>query len=193
MRRLLWALAFVVTISAQEVEDLGVLTPRNGIQLDKATTRGDVKTFIVEFLPQTPPTNAVSRVYTNEHSLVKISDLPELPSGPVVMGVKTIGADGVESEIALYRFDLRRGNPPKPRAYATALLEADAEPVSTNTTAGVVARRREKLAASPPPPIPGAISAPTPVPELEGASNKTYGDVLDAMAEHYAKRGRRNE
>lgn len=194
------ALAVAALADDTDVEDLGLFTPRRGITLDKIDAAA-FKEFRVEFIPQNPPTNVVAITTTNE--LLTVEDVPMLPSGPTIMGVRTIAIDGGESPVQLYRFNLRRAGPPAPRARTTFLPSSEPERSTTNAVRRVIERRK---AEAPEPPMPPAMKAalPGPIPPADkwpkpmpGARNQTYAESQDAaaisMERHYAKPGRRNE
>lgn len=112
-------LACAVMADETEPEDLGVVSPRRAIQLDKGTAREDFLYFDIEFKPYTPPTNIVKFSTTN--SLILLSNLVRLPSGKILMGVKSVFADGTTSPIELYTFRVWRGRPPGVRASPMAI------------------------------------------------------------------------
>lgn len=209
---LLLALAIIAAVSAAdetEVEDLGVITAKVGIVLEKDTERADWSHFVLEFLPQTPPTNLVTLTLTND--FLTLAELVRLPSGRVIMGVKSVCNDGTESTLKLYKFDIRRAGPPTPKARTIQILRGEESP-EPNTLSNKLQRLRESRPIEPPPvpqtqpqrrgergPIPPASEWPKPdvrparALPLPGGRNETYAQHLDRMAEFYAKPGRRNE
>lgn len=142
----------------------------------------------------TPPTNLITLTMTNEY--LTVTNLAQVPSGPGIMGVRSVFTDGEESEVALYRYDLRRGKPSAPSA----------TPVHIGTTNEVensltnrLRRIREGRRTMPPPLPPGIVGeaqakAPQPfVRELPNATNWSYSQHLDWLADRAAKGKRRGE
>lgn len=172
--------------AAAEVEHLGIISFRSGIELECHTDRHDVR-FALEFFPRTPPTNRVSMTLTNR--LMTLADLTALPSGRILMGVKTTCHDGEESGISLYTFDIHRAPPPRPSARRVGLLGVTN---AVNTTEREMNRRRQSTRALSLPPIPGepVLTIPSPLP---GGTNRSYAEHLDRMAQHYSTARRRSE
>lgn len=109
----------ILMAEAQGVTDLGVITERKGIMLEACTNRTDFVRFEVELQALRFPSNAVMFVKTN--ALLTMEDLVAMPPGPVVMGVKSVCADGAESPMALFRLDVRRDPPKAPNARIVSL------------------------------------------------------------------------
>lgn len=204
---LLLALVVIATLAAADdtdFEDLGVITAKVGIVLEKETSRSDWSHFVIEFQPMTPPTNAVTLTLTND--FVTLSNLVKLPSGRTLMGLKSVFRDGTESKIILYKLDIRRADPPAPKARTIQILDGSAPEI--NSLSNTLRRLRESRPVIEPPapprsqrgPIPPAEAWPAPavVPArvlraLPGGTNRTYAQHLDSMAEYYSRPGRRNE
>lgn len=110
MKTFLLLVSAVVMLAA----DLGVISPRRAIQLSHETTRPDFVSFIVELMPSGDTNPPVRLNMTN--SLIQVADIPQLPSGRVTMGVRSLFADGEESEVGVFTFNLRRSKPPAPTA-----------------------------------------------------------------------------
>lgn len=180
-----------VCLVAEEITELGTVSPRRGIILEKCQRRTDFLEWKLEFLPQTHPTNQVNMVTTNE--LLTLPLLAQLPSGPVIMGVRQVCTDGTESPISLFRFTIRRGDPSSPRAMGIGILTGVQGQSLTNRLERI-RQRRAAEALQNTPPIPGqtVTNAPTvqPMPE---SRNRTYGEYLDEMAQHYRRTTRRSE
>lgn len=98
--------------------DLGVIDPSHGILLNSNTTRPDFQSFQVELKPS-DTTNTVTLTITNR--LLTVEDMAALPSGRIVMGLRSRFPEGLLSGLALYTFDLRRADPPVPSAERVAL------------------------------------------------------------------------
>jgi hypothetical protein len=133
--------------------DLGVVTPRHGIILNSETTRPDFKQFEADF-KSSGDTNIVTLTITNV--LIMPSDLVRLPSGRTVMGLRSRFADGSVSDRALYTFDLRRADPPKPSAKLAVVTAGGDDTNAPINESGV-----------PPPPMPmGHHIGGGPIPEM---------------------------
>jgi hypothetical protein len=177
-----------LSLGASDIPDLGIISPRRAVVLQQHSSRPDFVSFSVEFLPQAPPTNLVTLTLTNE--FLSVSNLAAIPSGPGILGVQAIYADGSKSDLALYRYDLRRGKPAKPSARAVGVLMAD-EPEKSLT--GEITRVREARVILMPA-LPGqrdvrAASRMVPNrPPLPNGTNRTYAEHLDAIADWGAKR-----
>jgi hypothetical protein len=185
----------------KKIEDLGVITPTIGKILEHTTGRSDVSHFVLEFYPETPPTNIVKITKTND--LLTLDDLGQLPSGRMVMGLASQFSDGTVSPLKLYRLEVWRAEATAPRARSTFLATTNAEPVHSLTNA-----LRNRVTAVPPPPLPSMrlIGDGSPIPPagewptnpptvraLPQGTNKSYAEHLDSMARHYSRPGRRNE
>jgi hypothetical protein len=181
MRFVMVMAALCAAVHGQEIEDLGVLTPYKGIMLERNSTRKDFSHFIVD-LVSIAPSNHVALVLTNE--LLTITNLVQLPSGKITMGVIPVYTDGLKGEIALYVFDLRRGRPPRAKAHVVHLAGLEL-PGPTNVHQAMESRRKARPVSAPPP-LPmqagstNASSFPGPLPN---GKSTTYADHLDAEAE----------
>ena len=196
------ALLVIAAIEASadtDIEDLGVITPKKEIVLEHTAERSDIRHFLLDFAPIAAPTNQIHFVSTND--TLRVDNLGALPSGPILMTVRTACKDGSVSAPRLYRFELWRAEPPAPRARVVEILGGEEE--RTNSIAQILETRRtierSKLPTPPLPtdarrvtassPIPPAVEPPRPLPS---GTNKTYSEHLDSMARFYNKR-RRNE
>lgn len=170
-----------LSIMAQEIVDLGRLSTRRAIVLEKWSP--DLATFQIEIFPRNWPTNIVTITKTNE--FLTLNDFDRVPSGDVIIKVKQvfekICEDGSEPPFWLYKVDIRRYDPS-----ATLILTEDQQWEVVRALA-----EAERNA----PPIPGQIKPPHPHPQiaLPGGTNKTYGEHIYEMFEHFAKTGRRSE
>lgn len=191
MKCALAGLALTVAIyAAEEIEDLGVLTPNKAILLEKDTTRPDWHHFVAELVPALPPTNVVTLILTNEY--LTLSNLVALPSGPTLLGLRSACLDDTQSATKLFKFEIRRDAPPKPKARMIHVLPT--KPPEKDDVHKALQRQHSGQLRSPPP-MPGQIAAlrfPGPLPH---ATNQSYAQHLDAMADFYASHAnrRRNE
>lgn len=169
-----------------EPEDLGVITDRRAVILESPYEVSDFRHFTLDFMPMVPPTNKITLVLTN--GILTLSNLAALPSGRMVLGLRSTCLDGSESAVKLYRLTIRRGDPPKPTAKVITLIRGSAE--ETNITERALIRVREMRPVVPPPPFPGeqpqAMKYPSP-PPLPRSTNETYAQSMDRMAAHYAR------
>lgn len=204
----LLVIAAIELMADDEIEDLGVITSKIGIQFDKQTTRPGFSHFVLELMPLIPPTNIVMLKVTND--FITLQDLAALPSGRIVLGLATVFEDGSTSAAKLYRFDIRRGPPPAPRATVFQILRVPEVNVATSL-AEILAQRKPTPPVPPLPApfrvtglpikrtIPPAEDWPPPAmrgripPPLPQGTNETYGQHLDDMADYYSRPGRRNE
>lgn len=149
----------ILALVGAEVVDLGVMTDRRVIILEKCTNRTDFAAFQVELQSLLPGSNYVS--YTSQAGAIEMEDFASIPQGPVAVGVTMICADGEKSQMALYRLDLRRSAPRAPVARMVTLLNPNlpAEvPEATNAPARPLAipmgRIRQVAVEGTPPPLP---------------------------------------
>ncbi len=174
--RFLLLLCFVVIAHPDEIEYLGVLSPRRAIALDSTTPRPDLRHFCVE-LQHASQSNRLTIYVTNE--VLTVDDVNVLPSGPIIMGVKSVFMDGTTSDVRIYRFDLFRGKPATPSA---RMIELGA-PVAPEPTLERAVNARRSIAIRSPP-TPGSTNASTnAVMPLPNGSPRTYADQMDAMVQ----------
>lgn len=190
MKTVILFLTLAAATAAEPITDLGTVSERRGIILEKCKRRTDFNSFTIDFFPKSWPTNRVSITTTNE--LLTLADLGRLPSGQIIMAVKQTCDDGAESPLAYFTFEILRSNPSPVRAHGVAILTP--EP-SQSAAEGLRAIRQNAAseAESNAPPIPGVIQFEPPRSALPGGTNKTYGEHLDDMSAHFAKTGRRSE
>ena len=153
---------------AQEFEDIGVVTARKGIYLEKPTNRLDFSHFQIDLFAQRWPSNKVSFTKTND--VLLLSDFMAMPPGPCLMGVKIVCSDGEESPIAIYRVDVRRDPPKAPKAHSIIVA-----PGPTGMTTEQIIQHRY---ATPPSPFRQSSGGPLP-----GGEPKTYSDHMIEMHE----------
>lgn len=175
-----------ITLSAQ-ITDLGLISPKKAIALDVDARRPDFKEFRIDFLPYLPPTNLVSIVRTN--SQLTMEDLAPLPSGRILMGVKSVCLDATESPINFYVFELRRAGPRAPVARVTFVASEKGEYNFTNSLEVMKAKRNPVVPA--PAPVTqrqmyeatGNLNDPlqsvNKVIPLPNSNSTTYGEHLD--------------
>lgn len=219
----LLVLAGVSIADETEPEDLGTVDPDHGILLHKDTSRSDWVAFYCEFLPlDTYNTNAIPLTLTND--VVQVKDLAPLPSGRIVVSLQNVfntgGAKDVyggltKGAVHVYRFELRRAEPPAPsatkitilpqRAYTnntivqewirlTQLHDTNLPPMPVTTDTQPLPSERQSEARRLPITNQARIQMTRP-PALPNANNKTYAQHLDEMADFFrAHQGnRRNE
>lgn len=151
MKTLLFCLSLILPLKVDAAldGDLGVISPRRGVSL--VHSRPDLSHFRLELLPETPPTNSVTLTITN--GFLQSANLAGLPDGPGIVGVTAVFNDGEESEMAIYRYDLRRGRPAKPSATPVTIL---GEGLTPNGLTNEIRAIRSMAPVAPPPPLPKA-------------------------------------
>lgn len=171
--RTIYLLATAVSLSAA---DLGYITPTTGIHIESGRDANLVNLHI-EFYPQQPPTNVVTIVKTN--TLLTIADLTNLPPGRVIMGIKSYHADGSESDVSLYSFELRRHKPAPPVAKAVGIMSV---PMTIHTNVSFTPKQSAILTALQSRPRP---TIPPPLP----GTNVTYSESLERRMDSRKRRG----
>jgi hypothetical protein len=183
---------FTLSVLGQEITDLGVITQHRGIVLEKCTNRVDFFQFKVELIAQRWPSNKFEFTTTNE--VLTLDDFAAMPPGPCIMGVRSICADSDESNISLFRVDVRRDPPKAPRAHVTQIGRGM---IHRPTTEGLIQSRLHNLTNQPvpmPPMPPGMTNKATAyVGPLPGGKATTYSEHMQAMHEFYSKPGRRSQ
>lgn len=202
-------LILVFSVTAAPIPDLGVISPARGVWLEKESSRPDFQEFRIEVRSGT---NIFKLTLTNE--LLRAEHMTNVPSGPGILGVQAVYSSGEVSDFALYRYDLRRAGPPKPSARPIAVLTGP-EPEKSFTNE---IRRVQEVNPAPPPPVPGQvgksaesfphhglIAFPAPVDldtnvpivikwrPLPNATNRSYSEHWDWMADRAARGMRRNQ
>lgn len=163
----------ILGLLGQGITDLGVITDRTAILLERCTNRTDFLHFKVELQALRFPSNTV--IFTTANSMLKLEDLAAMPPGPVIMGVSSECRDGAASPIALFRLDLRRDPPKPPTARVVGLLNTPKEGRASLTNAIQAARQR----AIEGPPLPG--------------ESKTYSDHMRDMQRFRNEHRRRSQ
>lgn len=201
-------LSVLLSLGADAI-DLGVISPHRGLILERNTSRPDWSHYKAEFLSL--PSSNLFRLdcYSD---MINIESLGPVPSGPAILGVRSVTTDGQESQVSLYKLDIRRAEPPAPTVRAIQILQPRNAPQSL--TNAIQRFRDDRIMQIPPRPArrvesevqggmvlsdsfgtnliaaPDLHQMPQPMPE---ATNQTYGQKLDAMADFYNKPGRRNQ
>lgn len=183
-------LAVLAIADETDPEDLGVITAKLGLHLESQTSRPDIRHYELEFLPSTPPTNHIKLIFTN--ALITLKDLAALPSGRILLGLKSVCLDGTESAVKLYTLDIRRVAPPSPSARVVHIGGSEAVPEKDSLPKAVERLRSSSVLRSTLPPLPPQGDQ-LPPPPLPGGTNSAYAEHLDRMADFYSKTRRRNE
>lgn len=189
--RLIAFCLFTLSALGQEITDLGVITAHRGIMLEKCTNRADFFQFKVELIAQRWPSNKVEFTTTNE--MLTLVDFQAMPPGPCIMGVRSICADSEESNIALFRVDVRRDPPKRPRAH---VVQIGGAMIHRPTTEGLIQSHLRNLTnqAVQMPPMPAGMTSAVPtrayVGPLPGGDGKTYSEHMQAMHEFYSRQRR---
>jgi hypothetical protein len=181
---------FTLSVLGQEITDLGVITQHRGIVLEKCTNRVDFFQFKVELIAQRWPSNKVEFTTTND--VLTLDDFAAMPPGPCIMGVRSICVDSDESNISLFRVDVRRDPPKAPRAHTTQIGRGM---IHRPTTEGLIQSRIQNLTNSmnaPMPPMPPGMTNKQSayVGPLPGGTGKTYSEHMQAMHEFYSRQRR---
>jgi hypothetical protein len=196
--------AMLINLGAADLDDLGVITPKHALIIEKDTTRGDWDHFKVEVLPTVPPTNKVSFSVTNE--IVTLSHFGAVSSGPSVLAVQSVTKDGTKSPIKLYRIEIRRAAPPAPSVRLIELLTDGPVAVELETKVEQI----KKAQRVPYPAIPtriagtnielrhlpvGIINPTITNSVIPQGTNRVYAEELDRMADFHEKavKNRRNQ
>lgn len=165
-----------LAVTASDITDLGVLSSRRGIVLEKCTNRADFAHFKIELLAQRWPSNSFT--FTTTNSLLTLQDFLAMPPGPCLMGVREVTADGDESSLSLFKVDIRREPAAAPRAHVTQLAEL--RPAVSPTTKAMIAIRTKQA---------------VPLPPLPDGTNRSYSEHMIRMHDFYTRRAgaRRSE
>lgn len=186
----LLALAVLSAADETDVEDLGEITARRGIQLTACQRRTDFMEFRIVFFPQTAFKNPIPLTTTND--LILLSDLARLPSGPTIMAVQSVCRDSAESPVAFYRFEIMRSEPSAPKAKAIGVLVPDLTPSASDALKQIQLRKAAE-AATTVPPTPGqtVTNAPPQGRALPDSTPRTYAEHLDDQARFYSRQSRK--
>jgi hypothetical protein len=182
---------FTLSALGQEITDLGVITANKGIILERCTNRTDFFHFKVELIAMRWPSNKVEFTTTNE--LLTLVDFQAMPPGPCIMGVRSVCADSDESNISLFRVDVRRDPPTAPRARSVQVGGASYVP-RRQSAEGLLQSRMHNLTNDPvmppmPPGMPGSTNQSSAFSRqpLPGGEGKTYSQHMQAMHEFYSR------
>ncbi len=167
----------LLSAQASELIDLGTITPRRAIVLERNTDRPDWSHFKAEFLSLAPSSNQVTLILTND--LLTLSNLVGLPSGPAVVGLRSVTSDGTESPTVLFKLDIRRAEPPAPGARA---IKLEGQTNASETLHRAMERHRKSREIAPPA-VPGSTNKPEATFELPRSKSETYGQHLDQIAD----------
>ena len=189
---ILCVLAGISAADETDPEDLGIIDAQIGIQLHQDTSSKEWRAFYAEFFPlETYKTNMIPMLFTN--TIVKASDLEELPSGKIRLDLYSIYGDGSKSDPVHYRFALKKEKPPAPSASRIFILPQPE--FLTNGTTTVDKFRLPRVTTNDLPPLPPTtliISIPPPLPN---ATNKTYSEHMAEVANmvkfYYDQAGKR--
>lgn len=174
-------LAGISLADETDPDDLGVISPRRALLLEKPADRKDFARFILEFLPQQWPTNKV--VITTTNTVVYLGELVAVPHGPAVLAVRSECTDGSVSDIKLFKVDIRRNAPSAPRVRTIGVLTND----DRQAVEPVVHRWMHR--ARPTPPVPGQTNRVQGESQpLPGGRPETYSEGVDRMRRFYAER-----
>ena len=185
----------LLCLIAAEIPNLGTITHRTGVAFDSDTTRNDQCSVVVEFLPVGAPTNLITITLTN--GWLSFGDMAPVPSGPGILGVHFRYTNGDASEVAKYRYDLRRAAPPAPSARLVQVLGApEGETGLTNEIRKI--RQRRVIPSPPAPEYTSGIDAPSkqivysPKP-LPNGTNLSWGQFQDRLADSVGWGRRRSQ
>jgi hypothetical protein len=186
----------LLTLSAlgQEITDLGVISANRGIILERCTNRTDFFQFKVELIALRWPSNKFEFTTTND--LLTLDNFAAMPPGPCIMGVRSVCTDSDESNISLFRVDVRRDPPTAPRARSVQVGRANYVP-RRYTAEGVLQSRLHNLTNSPGPmpPMPPGMFMPkerqVSMEPLPGGSGKSYSEHMQSMHEFYSRGSRK--
>lgn len=163
-----------------DVEDLGVLTPRNAIHLEKGTDRKDWHHFEIELLHKS--TGATNLIVTNK-AQITLQDM-SMPLGRVVFSVRSVDENGMSSDPSFYQFEIQTNSLPTPKAVKETILRGpDAQ------TMPIVDLLKARASGSVPVPVMPRISSGM----LVGHSLTNVPLPTNSMIEFYNRKGRRNE
>lgn len=181
---------FTLSALGQEITDLGVITAHRGIILERCTNRTDFFQFKIELIAQRWPSNKVEFTTTNE--MLTLDNFAAMPPGPCIMGVRSICVDSDESNISLFRVDVRRDPPKAPRARSVQIGGL----IQRNSTEALIKSRVQNMTNNvrtpPMPPGMKSMSAITSGGEpLPGGSGKSYSEHMQAMHEFYSRPSRK--
>lgn len=130
----------ILALLGADITDLGTMTERRAIFLEKCTNRVDFAAFNIE-IQSMVETNIVLH-FTTTNEFLRFSDLSSLPDGRVAMAVQMVCADGSTSPANLYRMDVKHSPPNAPTAVMITVLDGTVRPAAR---AGAVRSPRPSL------------------------------------------------
>lgn len=188
MRTLLFLILLSVLTPAQEITDLGTISPSQIIHLEKSERRTDFFRFKIEVLPRNE-SNTNKIAFTTTNDTITLQDLQAVPNGVAIMAIRSYHTNGDSSAIALFRIDVQRDLPDAPKAYVSHLLR--------KTTEQKVEHLLEEIFKEwipEPPPLPSEVKtnrmmkvrgpegarfvSPVPARSLPGGTNESYSQYL---------------
>lgn len=107
--------------TTNKVEDLGVVSERIGVFLDKSADP-NFQNFEVDVAPVDKTLTNRVRLILATNDLITVTNLAGLPAGPMLLGLRSIYRDGTASPATTYKFNLLRSSPSAPTARAVQLI-----------------------------------------------------------------------
>lgn len=179
--------------SAQEIEDLGIVSRHRAIILD--TNQTDRILYKIEMRSLMPSSNRFELTTTND--VLTVDSFAAMPPGPVLLGVRYYSPDGEESDLSVYRVTVRRGPGRRPNARGVGVHSTNTTPWRTRTLESALAN--SKLLAPPAPPVPGGVTVTNKIDETQGTNalrlrySPAHGTPLSARISAVAGPGRTND
>lgn len=182
--------ATVAESATADIPNLGVISQKHAVLLTNECSRADFAGFYVEFKP-TGNSNVFLVVLPKSADVLTLEHLSQVPSGTGVLGVQCAYENGDRSEVALFRYDLRRSTPAKPSARLIEVLGAsEGEKGLTNEIRKI---RERRVTPTPPWPTEFTSGLDAPVPKrqqivdrptaLPNGTNLSYFQFLDRLAD----------
>src|SRR5688572_13346651 len=109
----------ILTATAAEIIDLGVVSELSVIRLERPGRRADFVGFEVQ-ISRRGNTNKVN--FTTTNYFLSITNLVTVPEGRSVLGVRSKFADGTVSAWKLSRIDVQRGPEEPPQISKATIL-----------------------------------------------------------------------
>jgi hypothetical protein len=151
-----WIVLCTLALRAQEITDLGVVSPHRAITLVKDTNQVDFLHFKIDLVALRWPSNSVTFTTTND--MLTLDQFMPMPPGPCIVGVRSVYSDGDESNISLYRVRVRRDPPKAPQAHGTGILHTNL--INRQSTTNLLHERfrsRTNQQSAALPPLPGGL------------------------------------
>lgn len=185
---------FAAPVIGADLTQLGVMTDRRAIILERSTERPDHAFFRVELQALGWPSNTVQFVKTN--ALLTMNDFSGM-TGPCIMAVHSVCSDGGESGPALFRLDVRRDPPDRPTAKMIWLLNTNR---ATSTTRDLRLLRTNMVVEPQAPSMTlgitndrGSLSQTLQAEPLPNSRNETYEQYVLRMQRMAAEGVRRSQ